>query len=383
MNNNTESLLSSISAIVDDLRQELRDAMDVDDNERAMAINARIREMEAHQAALTELVTPPQHKGGTGTNESDESVALNAEPVPAKRTAPNFRRETNLDAARSSIVDSPPGRNDIAFTHSVLCQLGLPRRSIKEREFFRQTGEVWLSVKAGYIDEGTGPVEQPVPYGALPRLALAWISTAAVKTRSPEIYIGKTAAEFLRLLGMDAQGARYAALSTQMKALAACSLQMGFRGQTFNEQVVRQFDAWATPRQSEVAPVRNYWPGRIILTDDYFREISEHSVPLDSRALHALKGSALELDIYAWLAQRLHRITGNAITISWTALREQFAIEYKGKDPGRDFKRAFSKALANVLKVYPEARVKTVYGGIELGSSAPPVPYNNGWLLKK
>jgi len=33
-----------------------------------------------------------------------------------------------------------------------------------------------------------------------------------------------------------------------------------------------------------------------------------HAVPLDERALAGLAHSSLALDIYAWLAQRLHRV---------------------------------------------------------------------------
>jgi hypothetical protein len=54
-------------------------------------------------------------------------------------------------------------------------------------------------------------------------------------------------------------------------------------------------------------------PGVMRLSDGYHKELMEHGVPLDYRALHALKGSALVLDVYTWLAHRLHRIEGKRV----------------------------------------------------------------------
>jgi hypothetical protein len=68
-----------------------------------------------------------------------------------------------------------------------------------------KSGDAWLVVQAGWLDEGSGPVEQPIPYGSMPRLALAWVSSyAPQKTR--EIPIGKSANRFLQLMGLSSGG---------------------------------------------------------------------------------------------------------------------------------------------------------------------------------
>ncbi|MFX6149068.1 replication protein RepA, partial [Acinetobacter baumannii] len=90
----------------------------------------------------------------------------------------------------------------------------------------------------------------------------------------------------------------------------------------------------------------------------YFNSLMDSAVPLDNRALMALKGSALALDVYTWLAHRLHRIEGRGVTLHWKSLREQFAQEYTGKDADKDFKKKFVPALKKVLTVYPQAKVK-------------------------
>ncbi|MBR7331571.1 replication protein, partial [Klebsiella pneumoniae] len=88
--------------------------------------------------------------------------------------------------------------------------------------------------QAGWLDEGNGPVEQPLPYGAMPRLTFAWISSYALRNKTREISIGHSANECLHLMGMDPQGTRHKTLRTQMQALAACRLQLGFKGRTYN-----------------------------------------------------------------------------------------------------------------------------------------------------
>ena len=98
-----------------------------------------------------------------------------------------------LDVA-AEIATNPPTGEDMAFTHAVLCQVGLPRAKVEGREFMRQSGAAWVNVQAGYLDEGKGPVLQPIPYGVMPRLGLAWVSTFAVRNKEREIPIGDSAA---------------------------------------------------------------------------------------------------------------------------------------------------------------------------------------------
>ena len=279
-----------------------------------------------------------------------------------------------LDVA-TEIYGNPPRGDDMAFTHAVFCQVGLPRSRVDGREFMRQSGAAWVNVQAGYLDEGQGPVQQPVPYGALPRLALAHLSTHAVRHKTREIPIGGSAAQFLELMGMDTQGARYTNLRRQMHALAACRLQLGYKGRTFNGQAIEQFDAWLANKDIKQ---RALWPGLMVLTEHFYSSLLKGAVPLDLRALHVLKGSALALDVYAWLAYRLHRIEGRGVTLHWASLREQFAQEYTGKDADKNFKGAFLPQLRKVLTVYPQAKVKPVRGGLLLLGSPPPIPYKKG-----
>ena len=195
-------------------------------------------------------------------------------PKPAKKAAvplpaviaskpneqPNTRKELKLIAASALIADARPNGDDMVFTHTVLCQVGLPRSKTLTREFMRKSGDAWINIQAGMLDEGHGPVEQPLPYGATPRLALAWVSTFAKRNATREIPLGDNAAQFLKLMGIEDEGAaRYTMLRKQMHALAACRLQLGYKGRKFNDHPIKQFDAWQIG--SKTHGQKPLWPG--------------------------------------------------------------------------------------------------------------------------
>jgi hypothetical protein len=78
-------------------------------------------------------------------------------------------------------------------------------------------------------------------------------------------------------------------------------------------------------------------------------------VPLDEDHIARLSHSALALDVYSWLANRLHRIPQNKpAAVSWAALHGQFGQRYKQI---QHFRAAFRTALKEVRALYRGARV--------------------------
>ena len=289
------------------------------------------------------------------------------------------KREKRLIDTAAEIAGEPPDHDDRAYMHSIMCQVGLPRSKVEGTSFERHSGGAALLVEAGKLWDGKQFVQQPIPYGAMPRLMLAWMNTYAVRFNSPEIPVGDSASEILRMLGHhNINGGRngvYTTFRKQVQALSACRMTLGFnvngRAHTYEGKPIKHFEAWISVDEKQ----RPLWPGSVTFSQDYYLTLKDHAVPLDLRAFIALKGSALALDIYAWLAQRLHRIEGRPIVLHWTNLRDQFAQEYQGKNADKDFKKKFLPALRNALAVYPEAKVKQVTGGIMLMPSPPPIPY--------
>jgi hypothetical protein len=71
----------------------------------------------------------------------------------------------------SEIAMEPPARPD--FLHSVLCQVGLPRRRVAGATFERLNGNVSLLVEAGKLWNGKEWQPQPLPYGTRPSITVA------------------------------------------------------------------------------------------------------------------------------------------------------------------------------------------------------------------
>lgn len=335
----------------------------------------------------TSLIAPPAtnlSKLDTRQPKVKSPKAIKPTPVPPDLIQPQpkvqlpTKRELKLFEASAEIAVIRPDGNDMAFMHTIMCQVGLPRSKVEGSSFERHSGNTALLVEAGKLWDGKQFVQQPIPYGAMPRLLLAWMNTHAVRFRTPEIPLGESASDLLRMLGKEPNGGIRSSFTTfrkQMQALSAARITLGFnlngKAHTYEGKPIKNFEAWLPNAEEQ----RSLWPASMTLSDEYFRTLLEHAVPLDMRALMALKGSSLAMDVYVWLAERLHRIHGRSPPVHWHNLREQFGQEYRGKDSDKDFKKKFIPALEAALHVYPQSKVKRVRGGVLLMASPPPIPY--------
>lgn len=258
------------------------------------------------------------------------------------------------------------------FLHSVLCQVGLPRSAVKDsRTFERRNGNASLLVEAGKLYERGKWVDMPLPYGIKPRLVLIHACSEAVRKQSPVVEVGNSITEFLKMLQLDTSGRGFELFRNQMEALAGCRMTIGMstanKDVTIDTKPVDRFEAWLSNDEAQTT----MWPGVLELSPKFYETLTRHAMPLDPRALGALKSSALALDIYTMLANRLCRVRDNRGTkLSWANLKEQFGHEYK---TSKDFKKAFKLALKRVLVVYPDAKVREEIGGLRFYASPPPI----------
>ena len=257
------------------------------------------------------------------------------------------------------------------FMHAVLCQVGLPRSEVKSREFTRTTGGASMLIEAGKWFDGFRYHDMPLPYGTRPRLVLFHICSEAIRRKSAEVEVERSASAFLERLGISKGGESMAAFKRQMLALAACRMQIGYRTESKVVNVkcdpISRFDAWMQHDNGQLG----LWPGSITLSTDFYETLREHAVPLDPRAIAALQNSALALDTYTWLAHRLCRVKQNrGLTLYWKSLKDQFGQEYRSD---KDFKREFAGALRKAHTVYPDAKIEIVRGGLRLFPSPPPI----------
>jgi hypothetical protein len=211
-----------------------------------------------------------------------------------------------------------------------------------------------------------------LPFGPKPRQILCYINTGAIVQQRPVVDVEGTLSSFIKVMKYDHCGRNFRTVKEQIARLAAADFRLGVSNdgnsaETHKGTIVQSFNLWAEPVEGQ----RVFWPRTVTLDERYFRSLLTHAVPLDAHALAALGHSAMALDIYAWLAQRLHRVSPRADAfVTWPALQHQFG---EGFSRIRDFRRKFMLALEQVRKVYPAARFEADVQGMTLKNSAPPV----------
>jgi hypothetical protein len=105
------------------------------------------------------------------------------------------------------------------------------------------------------------------------------------------------------------------------------------------------------------------------LSETFFNQLTQHAVPLDEAAIRHIRNSSMALDVYCWLAYRLHVLKSPKL-LTWAALAGQFGMGIKEQ---KHFRAAFSEALSLALAVYRDASVTVAREGVILLPSPPPV----------
>jgi len=106
------------------------------------------------------------------------------------------------------------------------------------------------------------------------------------------------------------------------------------------------------------------------LSEGFYQQLQRHAVLLDERAIRKIHNNSRALDVYSWLAFRLHHL-GEPTFVSWSALRPQFAAGIKWAS---NFTPVMRDDLLLALSVYEHAKVDIAERGITLYPSPPPIP---------
>ena len=110
------------------------------------------------------------------------------------------------------------------------------------------------------------------------------------------------------------------------------------------------------------------WQDRVRLDPSFWQSLRDHPVPVREEAIRAIGTRSLAIDVYIWLAYRLHALT-KSTPISWPAIHTQFGAGFRLV---RQIKPTFMEALDLALAVYPEAHVDADKQGLVLHPSPPP-----------
>lgn len=251
----------------------------------------------------------------------------------------------------------------LGFMARAMVQATLPHRKVVGNEFERRNGAFTLSLMA--------PARIGLPYGSVPRLLLAWLTTEAVKTKSRELELGDSLSSFMRELDLVPTGGRWGSitrLKDQTRRLFASTVSATYSDEEKQGEIGYRFADrslmwWDTHSPEQTA----LWRSTVTLTEQFYREIVEHPIPVDMRAIKALKRSPMALDIYCWLTYRASYAKRPSL-IPWALLAMQFGSEY-GRT--RDFKAAFLAEMRKVSIVYPAAKIEATDDGLILKPTTP------------
>lgn len=251
----------------------------------------------------------------------------------------------------------------LGFMARAMVQATLPHKRVAGNEFERRNGAFTLSLLA--------PSKVGLPFGSVPRLLLAWLTTEAVRTQSRELELGDSLTGFMRELDMVPTGGRWGSinrLKDQAGRLFASTItaiyEDGEKTAILNRAIADKTVLWWDAKRPEQAAL---WRSTVTLSQQFFEEVIEHPIPVDMRALKALKKSPLALDAYCWLTYRAS-YAKRPSTIPWVALAAQFGSDYARL---RDFKAAFVAELRKVSTVYAGAQFEATDAGLVVKPSLP------------
>jgi hypothetical protein len=267
-----------------------------------------------------------------------------------------------------------PAEWEKAFMARDLVQVTLPHSNPGDVAIWGRTnGNLTLSIKPDWeLDPATGQARCiGIPYGTIPRLLLFWITTEALRQQDRRIVLGESLSQFMRQLDMVPTGGRWGTiprLKEQMERLFRAKISFDVRAEA-GESVGRKWldmpvapkgELWWNHKRPEQGSLFGSW---IELGADFYEAIIATPVPVDLRALYALKKSPLALDLYAWSTYRTHRcnMAGRGQFIPWRALARQFGGDYADV---KNFKRKAKEALRKVQAVFPGLNLDDRPGGL-------------------
>ena len=194
-------------------------------------------------------------------------------PVKAIRDAtPQARRGFTVADQVNELVTASEADPDLGFMARMMALCSLPRTNPGDRiRYKRVNGPYTL-----YMTAGGG---NKLPFGNLPRLLLAWVSTEAVKTQSRVLVLGDSLSGFMRELGIynssGGLGGVQTRLRNQMRRLfnAACPVGVQRRARRSKREFVcsrqhRVLVESQAPRRADVVGKQDR-TGREVLQRDH------------------------------------------------------------------------------------------------------------------
>lgn len=195
---------------------------------------------------------------------------------------------------------------EIGYSARVWAQVSLPYRNPGPIPYWeRRNGNVSLAMQPALIlNPSTGERAAAYPYGVLPRQAMNWMATEAVRTGEPELQMGRSMKAFMEKIGLAHGGRDARRLTDGLKRLFGANLSVeglevraGGVGEAYEYfRIADSVRLWFGKDDSD--DNAGLWQSSVTLSDRFFRPIVDSPVPIDLNARKLLGKSAMRMDIY-------------------------------------------------------------------------------------
>lgn len=245
----------------------------------------------------------------------------------------------------------------LGYMARMLVQATMPHSKPKDSSFTRKNGGYSLTMRS---DPAYG-----LPYGSIPRLLMSWITTEALRTKSPELILGDNLSQFMRELDLVPTGGRWGSITrlrNQIKRLITCTIHFKYTFADSEEElsyknlnIVSEASLFWRPQKAGLVPQGELFESSLTLSHEFFKEVVSRPIVYRTDVLKLLKSSSMAVDLYIWTTYR-NSYARKSARIPWQALQMQFGAGYPLTPKGKfDFKRKFLEALKKVALVYPSA----------------------------
>ena len=244
-----------------------------------------------------------------------------------------------IDAAGMVMAEE---ESRLGITHAGFAMTSLPHKRIEDVLWRRDGHRTTLLVESGRDRKGQFV---GVPYGSFARLILLYLQTEAVRTGSPEVELGRSMKAWMSL---TTGGRTYQLVTEQARRISACRLTFFFARENgaearHNGAFVQDAISFAGVIDDDDQP--SFWQDRVRLDEGFWRSLREHPVPVREEAIKAISNRSLAIDVYIWLAYRLHALA-KPVPVSWNAIHGQFGAGFRLV---RQIKPTFTEALSRSI----------------------------------
>ncbi len=273
-----------------------------------------------------------------------------------------------------AIQMSDKQERDIWYSYSTFCTHFLPPSPTNKKEITTKYPHNTMTISS------IG--ETMLPYGSIPRILICFLSTEAKVTGERTVAIGKTIHDFVKKIGYTPSyinNGTNQQVMEQLERLYKTEFSHDYSESRYLEDGTKEtfryqrsfkiFDEKLTFETVNNKLVQQQVTS-VTLSEAFFNEIKNHSVPLKLEILKSLKRSPLALDLYVFINYRSN--TGRVIGIKLNDLFNQFPIDYEKWR----FKQRLITALKLVRANWPECNAIIKENTLIIHNTLPSVTTN-------